>query len=407
MANFDLISEDDFFSGTKKEESKNEKPEKSQPDEDLFAKPLPETEENIFGDEEFSADLEQNLQDTPKEETMPQDFNEDLNENFNFDQPEPEENIDIKLPDEPFDEEPIVPTPEPEPEPEPDIVPPPTEPDPEPEMVSDYYDEKQEGVNYKPIIYGFLIIIVLAALGYFGWKYFLSSPGDIAATNEQSAESELNQQQGPSPEEIRINNFYSDLSANTSKAASQISGISGVALKQAKLSSVLFYGNDFTFEVFGKSRDALAKLNIDLKNTFKNENIKVISSQDRPGSSGGVLGIYQMKIPTSGGTGDGTSTVKPLKSEAEINNWLSFLVDNGSLKQKNVKTKSVGQKDGFSVVEYAADFSGTRDNLLQFISNIGSANKNIKISKLSLGAVDQKTFNSKKYQLRLIMQVYM
>ena len=46
MANFDLISEDDFFSGEEKEKSKPEKPRKPQADEDLFAPP-PEDSENL------------------------------------------------------------------------------------------------------------------------------------------------------------------------------------------------------------------------------------------------------------------------------------------------------------------------------------------------------------------------
>lgn len=380
MANFDLISEDDFFSGEKKEKPDQKPPETPQPDEDLFALPLPE--EEVFKDQDLADDLNVDIAEQEESPAAAQDFSEDVKDNFDFSQPEAE----------------------PQPEPEPEVEP--QEQQDRPEPLPDYYDDKQKQINYKPFIIGISAVLAIIIIFFIGKTYLFNGSSSDTLTGEQKADQAAEETQGPSAEEIRKTNFYTELTGKTKFATSRITGISGVALKQAKLSSVLFYGSDFTFEVFAKTRDELAKLNIQLKNNFKNADIKIISSQKRPGSSGGVLGVYKLSLAGNDGSGTGGSVAKPLKSAEEAKSWLTFLAENGSLKKSNLKTRSLGRKEGFDVQEIDVNLSGSRDNLLQFVESVGGSGKNIKISKLSMSAVDKRTFNSKKYRLRLILQIY-
>ncbi len=397
MANFDLISEDDFFSGEDKKKPDQERPEKSQPDEDLFARPLPEIEDTVFEHEELSEDPLA-LEDIAETESVPQDFSEDVKENFDFTPTD----TDTAEPD--FSNEPVA-VPEPTPKPEPESGYEPEMAEGSEEALPDYYDDKQKKLSYKPFIIGALIVILLGALLYMGKIFFFDS-SKTATVEKQKTEQVASEVKGPSPEEVRKTKFYTDLAGKTKAATSNITSVSGAVLQKARLSSVLFYGSDFTFEAFAKNRAGLATLNIKLKEEFKNNKIKIVSSQDRPGTNGGVFGIYKMTL--AGGGGSAASAVSnPFKSASEAKDWLTFLVENGSLKKKAMQTRSLGRRNGFDAVELDASVFGTRDNCLQLIKSIGDANRNISVSKLSLNAVDQRNFNSKKYQMRLILQVFM
>lgn len=396
MAKFDLISEDDFFSAGKKDESKPDSREKVQPDEDLFAKPIAEQEPEPASEEnDFAPALDELI---PEPETKePQDFSEDLKESFDFGATLAEE------------DEPTIDIPEPDSMPEMDSIPEPeTQPEPVPtpaENSADYYDDKQEGINYKPVLYGIIALVVVAVLGYFGYTYFWGGAGGPEVAAEPKATEAVPAQTGPSPEEQRVNAYYSKLAGNTSYATGEVVGLSEVAGKQTRLSSVLFYGEDFSFEVFAKNRDELARLNIRLKQAYKKADLKVVSSQNRPGSNGGVLAVYKMRLAAGGAAG--TAKVKPFKTAAEGKNWISYMVDNNNLKQTNYKTRSLGSRDGFTVEEMDLSILGSKEKLLQLITDIGSGNRNVKISKLSMSAIDKKSFNTKKYQLRLILQLFM
>ena len=391
MANFDLISEDDFFSGEEKKKPDQEMPEKSQPDEDLFARPLPDIEETVFEQNDMP-DEPLDLDDIAEQQSAPQDFSEDVKENFDFSTSD----TDAVQPE--FPEKPAAVS-EPQQEPEPELS------KEKGEELPDYYDDKQKQISYKPFIIGALIVVITGALIYFA-KSFLFNSSETAPVEKQKTEQAASEAKGPSQEEIRKTNFYKDLAGKTKNTTSNIISISGAVLQKARLSSVLFYGSDLIFEAFAKTRAGLAKLNIKLKEEFKNNKINIVSSQDRPGTNGGVFGIYKMIL--AGGGGSAASTVSnPFKSASEAKDWLSFLVENGSLKMKAFKTRSLGRRSGFDAVELDASVFGSRDNCLQLIKSIGDANRNIMVSKLSLNAVDQRSFNSKKYQMRLILQIFM
>ena len=268
--------------------------------------------------------------------------------------------------------------------------------------MSDYYDEKQTKINYKPFIWAILALIVVVIIFFVGKSYLFNG------SNATEAEQNVVQPEttGPSPEEVRRTNFFNNLAANTNQTASDLSGISGAAMKQATLSSVLFYGEDLTFEVFAKSRDALAKLNISLKNNFKNKDIEIVSSQKRPGSKGGVLGVYKLRLAGSGASG-GSVKSTPFNDVNQTTEWLSSIIKSEGLKINSLNKLAMGNKDGFKVIELDAIISGGQNACLSLIQKVGASGKNLKIAKLSLNSTDQQNFNSKKYQLRLILQIFM
>ena len=77
MANFDLISEDDFFSEEKKAKTEKPLPEKPQPEEDLSTQP---EQEDILSADELTEEPDITF---PEESTDPaKDFNEDPNDSF-------------------------------------------------------------------------------------------------------------------------------------------------------------------------------------------------------------------------------------------------------------------------------------------------------------------------------------
>ena len=408
MADFDLISEDDFFSEEKKDKPAPKKPEEPQQDDDLFAQTIDSSEkEELFTDDDFS-DLPE-LDDTSEQIEKPQDFSEDINESFDF--------TEGLTDDTSFDLDKDLPNPEPEPLPEPEPEPAPDfEPEPQPGAApapppsaeiegAEYIDDKQGKISYKPFVYGVIVVAVLVGLFFLG-KIFIFDKDKAEPVAEDKAAENVQVQQGPTEEEIRVSNYYADLAGGTKQTATKISGISGVTSQRAKLSSVLLYGNDLKFEVFANSRDELAKFNMALKNKFKTGKIKLISSQNRPGKSGGVLGVYQVNMADGSGSAGKAEVAQPFKSADEAKSWLSFLVENGSLKANNLKVRSLNRKDGFDVFELDATISGTKNNCLQLLEGVGNSERNVKVYKVSLNSADQRTFNSKKYQLRLILQIF-
>jgi len=224
MANFDLISEDDFFSEEKKAKPEKPLPEKPQPEEDLFTQP---EQEDIFSADELTETPDINL---PEESAEPaHDFSEDLDDNFDFSDSLSED----------ADQDEAAPAPTPTPKPEIDLEQP-VEDEPETDQMrkesyemSDYYDEKQSKINYKPFVWGALALIAVVVLFFVGKSYLFDGSDSAALEAEQKAAQPAAETAGPSPEELRRTNFFSNLAAKTNQTTSDLSGISGAAMKQA------------------------------------------------------------------------------------------------------------------------------------------------------------------------------
>ncbi len=395
MANFDLISEDDFFSGMKKEK-KPEEPPKPEPDEDLFAQPFAGEETPVLPEEP------ENLDENPAD-LLTQDFSEDLKESFDFN--EPDQNITDKtssVEKETIEDQDTPSTPDmnPDPDSEPEEVP--SHPE---EEIPDYYDDKQGGINYKPILKGVGIAIGIIVLFFVVKLYFFSGQAKPEKAQKEKPAVTTPKQKGPSPEEIKRNKLYAAVATETKFKAAKVAGITGVATARAKLSSVLLYGNELMFEVFAKNRDALAMLNVKLKDTFKDNKISVVATESRPGPHGGILGVYKLTLEPAAGAGSGTLSA-PFKSVEDAQGWLKYMADNGSLKIKSMKSRALQREGGADVYELDATLSGTQSSFGQLLKAFGSADKNFTIRKLTINAVDQRNFNKKKYEARLILKIF-
>jgi len=375
MPDYDLMSEDDFFSelkDTKDKQSSEKKPEpKAAPepsgDDDLFSKP-PEEDPGIS----------ENAEPFEQEEKQPGDFSQDVQDSLEIDEQEA-----------PLDADP-------------------QEEEPEPEPLPEYEDEKQEGINYKPLVYIFLGVILLI-VGYFVVTTFILTGGSSQEAQKekaaQEAKAQAQKEAGPSPEQVRKKAVQNQMAAVTRRQMNFLGDFSSIAGKYSRISSILLYGDDLLIQVYGKDRAALAKAHLNLKKNFKNTKISIVSTDERPGGNG-VLGLFKINLAASGGAGGTAEVSSPLETPQAAQQWLQFLAENSNLKLKNVQYQSAGEQDNFTVYELSASAAGKLSSCLKLLSAISSSAKNIKIHKLNLNAVDQKTFNPNKYQLKLIIKIF-
>jgi hypothetical protein len=373
MGNYDLLNEEDFFSSEKpdKEQSKKEQednlPKEEAPEElftdDLFDEPSQQPlNEEVFGEEQRSEQVET----IDKEPEDAHDFHEDIQQSLDIDQ------VEIK-----------------------EKTPPASELKSEKDY---YYDEEysQQGTNYKPILIGFFIVVFLGAITYFVLNKWVLNSGE-------EKEELIEEQVQPTPEEIRRANYFSQLAGRTNQELSFISKIMDITNKKTKLSIIFLYDKEFMFEVFSDKRDNLAKLNMNLKNVFKDKKFSVVSSIQRPGKNGGVFGLYTVEI---NGVAPAVEVTNSFANEQDANKWLTFLANSSKLQIKRTKNKTSPSKDNFKVIEIESNMTGSFVGCLQLIDNIAKAGKNIKIHKLTCSAVDQKNFNKEKYQLKIIFKVF-
>ena len=67
---------------------------------------------------------------------------------------------------------------------------------------------------------------------------------------------------------------------------------------------------------------------------------------------------------------------------------------------------NTSKKEIFTVSEISADFNGSYEACNKMVGAIGSSNKNIEIHKLNFTASDLRGFSREKYQLKIILKVY-
>lgn len=275
-----------------------------------------------------------------------------------------------------------------------------------PFLTEDYEDKKQTGINYKPIMIGGAIIIFLL-LGYMAVDKWLLSDlpdpvADIEKTDKQTKTAEQIEQE---KETQRKAEFISMIAGKTSADISVVSNAIQNAQGTAKLSSVLLYGESFLFEVFGADRNEVARVSMNLKNNMPANNFEVISSQTRPGTNGGVFGLFKGTL--SSGSASGTKNVQPsFNTINDLEKWIKNVSASNNLKVKSLANKYVKEENDFRKFEVVTVLTGSIDACNAFLKKLSSDGSQIKIHKLNLNAIDQKSFHSKKYQLKLILEVF-
>jgi len=372
MAEYDLLSEDDFFSQTERSSQKDKKredefipPQEHEGDEDDLFKDIDQSIESSI--EDIPLDKDEGEEDTLIEEPP---YPESSEEDQSYD------SIRQELEEETVEEEQEKP------------------------LIEDYEDEKQEGINYKPFIIGMIVVVLLIVAFIVLYNLFWSGEGEQAA--EQTQE-EVQKEPKLTPEELKRQQFFNSVYAQTKNRMGLVSKFLSSLNQKNKLSSFLIYGNDFMFEVFSPDREQLAKYNLDVRDRFAGVKVTLDNTSIRPGKNGGVFGLFRVKETASSG---GAEVSSPFTSAGETGNWIKSLAANHNLSLGKIRNKMAGQQDAFSVYEIEADMSGTFDNCNSFIQAIANSGKNISIHKLILNAGDQRKFKLSKYQLKLILKVY-
>jgi len=384
MSTHDLLSEDDFFSEINKDkEPESETPQESLPEDDLF-------EGMPLKDDELQEQIEINEPELPEPEPgpppapipeiePPQDFSEDVSDEFELDQP-----AETLL--------------ESEPEPEPD----------KPREINseDYYESKQEKISYKPMLIGAIIVVVIIAAFFIVKIFVFDSKETEPAAGQQPETQPVVEETGPSPEELRRTAFFKTLTAETKESLGSVSGVAAIAGMGNKVSSVHLYGEECMVEVFCKNRSALAKLNMEIKQKNQALKTEIISSRMRPGEAGGIVGLFRITKSAAAGSPEGEDVGTPFNTQDDAKSWLNFVVQNNSLRLKDSKIRNLGREQDFTVIELEANINGGVKNCLKLLNDVASSSKNIKVHKLNLTAVDQKNFSAKKYQLRMILKIF-
>ncbi|KAA3609852.1 MAG: hypothetical protein D8M58_08590 [Calditrichaeota bacterium] len=379
MAKYNLLEDDDIFD---EEEDLTE-------DEPTAAL---EDKQEIDTSDDIDIDIDEDLLNIESTDTILDE--QDLQEDIEIDSLEEE-----VAPPEP---EPVVQ--ELEPEIETEIKQPELEEE-KPFLTDDFEDDKQSGINYKPIVIGGIIVIFLL-LGYVALDTWVFTGSDSAE------EVEPTDTQAKTPEQIaqeqqaeRKAKFLSQVAGKTSSDISAVNSAIQNAQSSAKLSSVLLYGESFMFQVFGSDRSEIARVNMGLKENMASNNFTVISSQSRPGSNGGVFGIFKGTLSSSGAASS-KNVQQNFNTINDLESWINNTTASSGLKVKSLDSKYVKEESDFRKFEVETTITGSIDACNAFLKKMSSDVGQLQIHKLNLNAIDQKTFQSQKYQLKLILEVF-
>jgi hypothetical protein len=380
MGNHNLLSDDDFFEKSKPgKKDPKEKKDEVYSEEEEFLKSKPKDQDTLDLE-----DIESSLQERP-----------DAGSEKDFDLFE--DDADLKKPAETAKKQP-------EPQPAPDK--------PKPQKDLQYQkvyfdaDEKQQGISYTPFIVIVLIIVLVGVGGYYGYKWYMGRKSAVqqpVVTEPQETIPTEPVEEVPKVNQQKLN-FLANMAGRTSRELNSVVGVVGASTSGIKLSSILLYDSDLTFEVFGNSREDLARMNIKLKEKFKNQEFKIVSSSQRPGEKGGILGVYTASLAS--GSGENKQMGPTFKNGSEADKWLQDVFKQNKLKYNGVKTRKSNTTDMFTVYEIETTASGSITACTAAINKIASAGTNLQIHKLTCNAVDQKDFSTGKYQLKLVLKIY-
>jgi hypothetical protein len=254
-------------------------------------------------------------------------------------------------------------------------------------------------VNYKPFIIGGVVIILIVA-AYFIFGNGSDEPEVFQIVEEPApvAEPQI------SPEQQRKNQQLAKIAGETEREVSFVNNIISLATKDAKVSSMLLYDKAFMVEFFGKDRADMAKLHREMQSSLPQQKIEILASNTRVGDAGGIFSLYSLEL--DGGRGGSKEVSQTFKSASEAINWVKGVSQTAGTKVEVLKESSNRTRNGFKVYELEAQMAGSLDNCKTFLSRISSASANLKIHKLNLTAIDQKSFGTSQFQLKMFIQVY-
>lgn len=268
-----------------------------------------------------------------------------------------------------------------------------------PFITDDYEDEKQEGINYKPFVIAFVIIAFLVGI-YFVLDTFVFSEKEEVVEEPVKTPEQLQQEKEAAEKAA----FLGRVAGKTSSEIKLVSNLIDYGQTNAKVSSILLYDESLLFEVFGNTRDQVAKVNMALKNNNLGKNFEVIGSETRPGAKGGVFGLFKTQL--SGDASSRDVTQAHFSSITDFESWIQQTSNAQALKVVTLKNNFQQDEGYFKRYKVETTVNGSIDACNSFLEKLGSENNQIKINKLNLNAADQRNFQTKKYQLKLILELY-
>lgn len=384
MAKYNLLDDDDIFD-EKEEMSFDENKPASQPK---------TSESNVDRTEDIDINIDDdNLEAEPVSSLDDQDFQTDLDitaiDNDESDEEVSEPEIEDNQPRE-YEEY----------QPESDNEEKQEYKDSPPFLTDDYEDEKQEGINYKPFIIATIIIVILAGI-YFVLDTFVFSD-NTEVVKEPVKTPEQIQQEKEAAEKAAL---LGKISGKTLSDINIVSQILTYGKNNAKVSSILLYDQSLLFEVFGKTRDQVARVNMSLRDNMTKNPFEVIGSETRPGSKGGVFGLFKTNINQSASSKE--ETQEKFTSINDFESWIKQTSGAAGLNTVLLKNKYLTDEGPFRKFSVEANIDGPIDGCDNFLQKLSSENNQVKINKLNLTAADQRNFQAKKYQLKLLLEFYL
>lgn len=264
----------------------------------------------------------------------------------------------------------------------------------------DYEDSKIQGINWKPLLIWTTVFIAIVAIGFFGYTWFFAN-GEKEVVVEQQPTISPQEQLRLEQEKKKIA-FVKNIVAEKSSRLNNFSNLSNLKMTNVSYSSVLLYGNSFNFEIFGESRDDIAKYNQNLKKNNYDDNFKIVSVDSRPGTNGGIFALYKVEGSVAAGSGPQADP----KIDTNIQATIQQLIGKHSLKLKTDRVISRKKVDQFEMIRKEFSFSGSENNCLKFLNDLNTTNSNFNVHKITLIPSNQKNIKSSKYNLSVIFDFY-
>ena len=260
-------------------------------------------------------------------------------------------------------------------------------------------DEKQEGLNYKPILIGIGAVAVVVVLFFLISNLFFSgTEEEVPVQQAETPAQKLEREQAE-----RKQNFLAEINKSRQKKLEGVTYLTGLEQNNVKFSSILLYGNTLDLEVFVPNRDVLAKYNIKIKDSRQIDKYNIEKVDFRPGKNGGLFALYAISLKDQGNTAAGSGTVQTVTPES----WTGAVLQPAGASVKNERAISSRQENLFRVNRIEYDLRGSLQNLLKLVGRLATTNQNVSIHKLTLLPADQQKMSPASYVLKLIVDFYL
>ena len=272
-------------------------------------------------------------------------------------------------------------------------------PSEEPYQADIDYEYKQPRLSYKPILIGLGIVIAITIIYFLVRNIFFTDKIEQPEAKIETPEEKLQQEQT-----LQKDRQLSLINTVNKYYLGYITSLFDMNQTAIQYSSILFYDKSVYFEVFAKSRDNLAKFNMQLKSNSKIPKYKIESVSSRPGSKGGVFALYDIFIDESflnkAERGISISSTTP-------SNWLATAEQRNGLKLHTQRQISSRPENLFNISRMEFILTGSENKCQDLISQIVADNSNYRVHKLSLVPTNQQEMSKSPYQLTLVLDFYL